>query len=195
MKETTPMMKKCDGGSKKLERKTIEKNRRTHMKRLCDELTSLVPSLFSQSSKDSIFDQSIAYIEQLQKIVERSTEKRIEASRLVNKRDRDNTDYDVRDDQPAVTCDGVRLPTVEVKEFDDGLQVRLTSRSKRNFTFSDVVRIVEDGGGEVVNGGYTTLGEKVFYTLHAKARIPRIGVETTCIYERLQELINEARKD
>ncbi|XP_024973078.1 transcription factor bHLH162-like isoform X2 [Cynara cardunculus var. scolymus] len=163
------MMKKYDGGSRKLERKTIEKNRRIHMKNLCYKLTSVVPSLSSQPYKcfpqDSLFDQSAAYIKQLQNRIEQLKEKRDATSRLLNNGTRnDPSCYD----QPAVSCDGVRLPTVEVKEFDDGLQVNLTSGSERNFTFSDVVRIVEDGGAEVVKSGYTTVGGKVFYTLHAQ---------------------------
>ncbi|KAJ9559771.1 hypothetical protein OSB04_004931 [Centaurea solstitialis] len=186
-------MQKYDGGSRKLERKTIEKNRRSYMKDLCYKLTSLLPSFLSKPYKcftqDSLFDQSIVYIKKLQKRVEQLKEKRDEISRLVDNDDRNDR---VCCDQPKVNCIGITLPTVEIKEFNGGLQVFLTSGLKRNFTFSEVIRIVEDGGAEVVKVGYTTVGEKVFYTLHAQARVSRIGVEITSVYERLQELINRS---
>ncbi|KAI3684529.1 hypothetical protein L6452_33753 [Arctium lappa] len=194
MEEKIGMMKKYDGGSRKLERKTIEKNRRNHMKDLCYKLTSLVPSLFSQPYKcftqDTVFDQSIAYIKQLQKRVEQLKEKRDETSRMIDNGGRNNPSHH---DQPHVSYDRVRRrPVVEIKELDGGLQVFLTSNLERNFTFSEVIRIVEDGGAEVVKGGYTTVGEKVIYTLHAQARVSRIGVEIMSVYERLQELINQS---
>lgn len=44
----------------------------------------------------------------------------------------------------------------------------LTSNLERKFSLPQVVRIVEDGGGEVVKGGYTIVGDKVIYTIHAK---------------------------
>ncbi|KAJ9559593.1 hypothetical protein OSB04_004753 [Centaurea solstitialis] len=166
-------MQKCDGGSRKLERKTIEKNRRSYMKDLCNKLTSLLPSFFSKPYKcitqDSLFDQSARYIKQLRKRVEQLKEKRDETSRLVENDGRENRGHY---DQPKVNCDNIMFPTVEIKEFDGGLQVLLTSNKlKMNFTFSEVIRIVEDGGAEIVKSGYTTVGEKVFYTLHAQVKL------------------------
>ncbi|KAJ9559776.1 hypothetical protein OSB04_004936 [Centaurea solstitialis] len=67
-------------------------------------------------------------------------------------------------------CNDQRLQTMDIKEFDSGLQGFLTSRLKNNFTFSEVIRIIEDGGVEIVKDGYTTGAEKVFYTLHAQVQ-------------------------
>ncbi|KAL9998770.1 putative transcription factor bHLH family [Helianthus debilis subsp. tardiflorus] len=47
-------MMQISNDGKKIDRKTIEKNRRTHMKKLCFKLNSLVPSLSSQPFK--VFD-------------------------------------------------------------------------------------------------------------------------------------------
>lgn len=187
-------MKNCDDASKKLERKAIEKNRRIHMKGLCCKLNSLVPCLSSQPyklfSQENQFDQSTVYIEQLKKRIELLKAKKDEASRCVNNGCENDLCCNVKDDQLVVSYDSASQPTVEVKELDGGLQVLLTSKLARHFLFSEVISIVEDGGGEVVKGGYTIVDDKVIYTIHAKARVARIGVDITSVNEKLQKLIN-----
>ncbi|KAI3763132.1 hypothetical protein L1987_53582 [Smallanthus sonchifolius] len=191
------MMQRYSDGSKKIERKTIEKNRRTHMKKLCVKLNSLIPSLFSQPFKlitqDSQFDHSIAYIEQLRKRIEVLKDKRDEALRSANDDTESNRCCNVKDNQSIVSCDSVSpSSTVEVQELDGGLKVILISSSRRKILFSKIYSIVEDGGAEVVKGGYTTVGDKVIYTLHAKARVTRIGIEVTSVHQKLLELMNRS---
>ncbi|PWA66871.1 achaete-scute transcription factor-related protein [Artemisia annua] len=185
------MMLTCEGSSKKPERKTLEKNRRIHMKGLCYKLNSLIPSLSSQpfklTTQENQFDQATAYIKQLRKRIELLKEKRDQALRLVNNGRNNDASCSIESKQKAVSS---WLPTVEVKEFEGALQVFLTSNFERKFSLPQVVRIVEDGGGEVVKGGYTIVGDKVIYTIHAKARVTRIGVDVTGVHKELQELIN-----
>ncbi|KAI3807041.1 hypothetical protein L1987_22961 [Smallanthus sonchifolius] len=190
-------MQRCNDGSKKIKRKTIEKNRRTHMKKLCFKLNSLIPSLFSQPFKlitqESQFDHSIAYIEQLRKRIEVLKDKRDEALRTVNDDIESNRCCNVKDNRSVVSCEGVSpSSTVEVQELDGGLKVTLISSSRRKVLFSKIISIVEDGGAEVVKGGYTTVGDKVIYTLHAKARVTRIGIEVTSVHQKLLELMNRS---
>nr|GEW72154.1 transcription factor bHLH162-like [Tanacetum cinerariifolium] len=149
------MMQICEGSSKKPERKTLEKNRRIHMKGLCYKLNSLVPSLFSQpfklTTQENQFDHSTVYIKQLQKRIELLKDKREEALRRKN-----DASCSIDNNQKAASS---WLPTVEVKEFEGALQVFLTCNLERDFSLSQVFRIVEDGGGEVVKGGYTIVGK------------------------------------
>nr|XP_043636871.1 uncharacterized protein LOC122607866 [Erigeron canadensis] len=194
------MMKKCDASFKKLDRKTVEKNRRNHMKYLCYKLHSMVPSLFFQPFKvftqENQFDHSIAYIEQLQKRIKELKDRRDETSRLVNDGSKNeqgrccNTEILGNNNNIPSRDDIIKLDTVEVKELDNGLQVILTSNSVWNYSFSKVMSIVEDAGAEVVKGGYATVGDKVVYTLHAEAKVQRIGIDITSIHEKLQQLIN-----
>ncbi|GJV87526.1 transcription factor bHLH162-like protein [Tanacetum coccineum] len=134
------------------------------MKGLCYKLNSLVPSLFSQpfklTTQENQFDHSTVYIKQLQKRIELLKEKREEALRRKN-----DALCSIENNRKAA---GSWLPTVEVKEFEGALQVFLTCNPEREFSLSQVFRIVEDGGGEVVKGGYTIVGDKVIYTIHAK---------------------------
>ncbi|XP_076895654.1 transcription factor bHLH162-like [Bidens hawaiensis] len=180
------MMQISNDDSKKIERKTKEKNRRVHMKNLCYKLNSLVPSLSSQHDKlftqESQFDHSIAYIEQLRKRIEVLKDKRNEALRFV---------HDGRSNNPLCkVIDDPTPPTVEVEDLNGGLRVLLISSLKKKIPFSEIINIVEDGGAEVVKGGYTTVADSVIYTLHAKARFMRLGIEVTSIHQKLQELVN-----
>ncbi|KAI7743647.1 hypothetical protein M8C21_016143 [Ambrosia artemisiifolia] len=172
------MMQISDDGSKKIDRKTIEKNRRTHMKKLCFKLNSLVPSLSSQPFKR----------------IEVLKGKRNEALRYLNGTSKNNPCSNVKDDQLSVRCKGVRTQQskVEVDDLDGGLKVLLISNSERKIPFSKIISIVEDGGAEVVKGGYTSVDDKVIYTLHAKARYTRLGIEVASVQQKLQELINQS---
>ncbi|XP_076946759.1 transcription factor bHLH162-like [Bidens hawaiensis] len=166
------------------------------MKNLCYKLNSLVPSLSSQHDKlftqESQFDHSIAYIEQLRKRIEVLKDKRNEALRFVNDGISNNPLCKVIDDPSAVSYEGATVstpptpPTVEVEDLNGGLRVLLISSPKKKIHFSEIINIVEDGGAEVVNGGYTTTDDKVIYTLHAKARFMRLGIEVTSIHQKLQ---------
>ncbi|KAD6118925.1 hypothetical protein E3N88_10196 [Mikania micrantha] len=171
------MMQRQDGSLEKIERKIIEKNRRTQMKTLCFKLNSLVPSLLSQPSKlitqESQFNHSIAHIEELKKRIDILKDNR---DKLING-EKDNKFYNFRDGQPddAVSCDSVTIPpAMELQELEGGLKVIFISNPERKDLFSKIIGIVEDGGAEVVKGGYATLVDKVIYTIHAKVQITLI---------------------
>ncbi|EHA8588589.1 transcription factor bHLH162 [Cocos nucifera] len=73
-------MKTC-GTATKLERKTIEKNRRLYMKSLCFKLASLIPKDQYTIAKDTFtqedqLDQAASYIKKLKERVERLKQKK-----------------------------------------------------------------------------------------------------------------------
>ncbi|KAJ6868909.1 hypothetical protein NC651_033871 [Populus alba x Populus x berolinensis] len=78
-------MKKSSSETSKLDRKTVEKNRRVHMKDLCFKLASLVPHHFFKPSKDMLSQQdqlelAACYIKQMRERVEKL--KRVRISRV-----------------------------------------------------------------------------------------------------------------
>ncbi|XP_076941116.1 transcription factor bHLH162-like, partial [Bidens hawaiensis] len=133
----------------------------------------------------SQFDHSIAYIEQLRKRIEGLKHKRNEALRSVNEKSNTLSCGDA-----AVSTTPTLPSTLEVQDLDGGLKVLLIIGLERKISFLEIINIVEEGGAEVVKGGYTTIDDKVIYTLHAKARFTRIGIEVTSVHQKLQELIN-----
>ncbi|XP_061956164.1 transcription factor bHLH162-like [Populus nigra] len=84
---------------------------------------------------------------------------------------------------------GLRLPVVELRDFGSTIEVVLISGLNKNFMFYEVINVLSDEGVEVISASYSTVGDKVFHTIHAQVRISRVGVETSRVCERLQELI------
>lgn len=85
---------------------------------------------------------------------------------------------------------GLRLPVIELRDFGSSIEVVLVSGLNKNFMFYEVITVLSDEGAEVVSASYSTVGDKVFHTIHAQVRISRVGVETSRVWERLQELIS-----
>ncbi|PSR89590.1 Transcription factor bHLH36 like [Actinidia chinensis var. chinensis] len=178
-------MEKCESSKEKLDRKTTERNRRIHMKELCFKLTSLIPHHF-KSSKDVVsqhdqLDQAVTYINQLTQRVDELKAKREIA--MTNTCTNNNT----RDTRLFGTYE---LPVVELKDLGSIFEVVLITGLEKNFMMHQVISVLEDEGADVVSASFYTLGAKVFHTFHAQVKVSRFGVDTSRVYQRLQELIS-----
>ncbi|CAK9311946.1 unnamed protein product [Citrullus colocynthis] len=187
--------------SLKLDRKTIEKNRRILMKSLCSKLFNLVPPSHFKISKELLSQQNqisyvIAYINELKERV-KNLEKRKQALRLRNHSH--NHDYHQANDLDRVAKRMIvnnddltlTLPVVELRDLDnDTVHIMLISSLNRTFMLHQIIGVVEEEGGEVVNASLSTIGNKVFYSLHIEAKISRVGIETSRIQQRLLNLVS-----
>ncbi|XP_058180180.1 transcription factor bHLH162-like [Rhododendron vialii] len=169
----------------KLDRKIVERNRRIHMKDLCFRLTSLIPphhlnSSQGMQSRQHQLDEAGTYIKLLEKRVEELKARRA-ALAMGN---HDGTDND------GNTSIRIELPVVELREcLGSSLEVVLITGLNKNFTISQAIGVFEDEGAEVVSASFSTVGDKVFHTLHAQAKVCRVGVDTAKVCQRLKELI------
>lgn len=80
------------------------------------------------------------------------------------------------------------VPVVEVKELGSSLEVVLISGLKKTFTLNQVISVLQEEGTQVASASISTVGNRVFHTLHAQVKITRVGVDTSSISQRLQEL-------
>ncbi|XP_044484977.1 transcription factor bHLH162-like [Mangifera indica] len=179
------MKAKMSDQSSKLDRKVIERNRRNHMKTLCFKLASLLPSQHTKTSKDMLsqqdqLDLAAAYIKQLRDRIEKLKEMREEATKSTKTSNSNITD---------TTNIGLRLPLVELREVGPTIEVVLITGLQKNFMLYEVISILEEEGAEVVNASFSTLGDKLFHSIHAQVKISRVGVETSRVCQRLQELV------
>ncbi|XP_038724364.1 transcription factor bHLH162-like [Tripterygium wilfordii] len=175
----------------KIDRKTVEKNRRIHMKGLCFKLAALIPHHYLKSSdKDMLsqqdqLDHATSYIRHLRERVERLNDRKERATRS-------KTENNLTEDHNNMMI-GIgstsTIPTFELRELGSIIEVILISGVIRNFMLYEVVSILEQEGAEVVSASFTTVGDKVFQTIHAQVRIPRLGVEISRVNQRLQDLI------
>ncbi|KAF3437049.1 hypothetical protein FNV43_RR19802 [Rhamnella rubrinervis] len=176
------MKQSCSSSeSMKLDRKTVERNRRIHMKSLCFKLASLIPSQYFKPSKDMLSQQdqldiAASYIKQLSGKIDKL---KVEKEEAVKAKEGSNVNIMI----------GSRLPVIELKDMGSSIEVILISGLNKNFMLSEVVSVLEEEGAEVVSASFSTVGGKVFHSLHAQVKISRVGVETTRVWQRLQDLI------
>ncbi|KAG5536856.1 hypothetical protein RHGRI_024329 [Rhododendron griersonianum] len=184
-------MKRYNTGHEKLDRKIVERNRRIYMKDLCFKLTSLIPPHQLNSSQNDTnsqgmqsrqhqLDEAGTYIKLLEKRVEELKARRV-ALAMGN---HDGTDND------GNTSIRIELPVVELREcLGSSLEVVLITGLKKNFAISEAIVVIEDEGAEVVSASFSTVGDKVFHTLHAQVKVCRVGVDTAKVCQRLKELV------
>ncbi|KAI3464070.1 hypothetical protein Pfo_020733 [Paulownia fortunei] len=176
-------MKRGESSSgNKLERKTIEKNRRIRMKGLCYKLVSLIPADHFKPAKVYQLEQAAGYIKLLRERIEELRRRKTQALM--------NTDSTIDITSNAVTMSGSNLPILKIRDLNSSLEVVLISGLRKNFMLHQVISILEQEGAEVVSVSLSTIGDKIFHTLHAQVKVSRLGVDTSRICERIQELIS-----
>ncbi|CAJ1975157.1 unnamed protein product [Sphenostylis stenocarpa] len=168
----------------KLDRKTIERNRRIQMKSLCHQLGSLIPpnlkptkSKFMLGQQDQL-DLAARYIKHMTERIEKLKRQKEQAmSNQSSDRKMMDTNIDTK------------LPILELRDLGSGIEVMLVSGLNKTFMLYEVISVLEEEGAEVVTASFSTIGDKIFYVVHAQVKISRVGVETTRVKDRLQEFI------
>ncbi|MCD7451230.1 hypothetical protein HAX54_010246 [Datura stramonium] len=168
--------------AEKPDRKTQEKNRRIEMKHLSSELLSLIPPHHSTkevlTQQDQV-DKAITYIGQLKERVDVLKRRKDE----VVAQGTDDHSYKFMPTTPVTT------PMVEVRELGSTIEVIIICGLQNNFTLQEVIIILEEEGAQVVTANYSTIGDKVFYTIHTQVKITRLGVDASMVHLRLQKLV------
>ncbi|CAL9071785.1 unnamed protein product [Musa textilis] len=154
----------------KIERRTVERNRRIYMKNLCFKLTSLIPTdttMPKRAMRDQDqLDQAFNYIKVLRGRVEKLKQKK---------------------EMRSVTAD-LHFVLVEVRSMDSSLLVSFVSGSRSSLMFRKVVGVLEEEGAEVTSASFSLVGGRIFHTIHCQAFCPRIGLDPSSVNERLKKL-------
>ncbi|XP_074561815.1 transcription factor bHLH162-like [Curcuma longa] len=161
----------------KVERKTVEKNRRIHMKTLCFKLSSIIPKEHRTIHKTVLtqqdcFDEAASYILKLGENIEKLKQRK----QMQSKR-------------------SVGQEVVEVRHEDLNLEVVVVSGVRKRFMFHELIKVLEDEGAEIVSASIVAVGDKIFHTIHSQAISSRIGLEPTIVSRRLKELVNGAEPE
>ncbi|KAL6578141.1 hypothetical protein OROMI_010469 [Orobanche minor] len=181
------MKKNNDETGQKLDRKTVERNRRIHTKDLCFKLSSVIPPRYLKTSRDRLsqpdqLDQATSYIKEIIKRIDELNRTKAEILRSLG---RSGTAAGKRD---QVT--GSERPVVELRDLGSSMEVVIISSLDKECMLFQLIGILEGEGAQVVSANFSSLGDNVFHTIHAQVRICRVGVETTRVLERIKELIN-----
>lgn len=68
---------------------------------------------------------------------------------------------------------GLKVPMVELRDFGSSIEVVLISGLKKNFMFNEVISVLGEEGADVVSASFSTVGDKVFHTIHAQVLTQR----------------------
>ncbi|KAL8457749.1 hypothetical protein ACS0TY_035569 [Phlomoides rotata] len=150
---------------RKIERKTIEKNRRSEMKYLCFKLVSLIPSHHFNPQKEILSQQdqigeAADYIKKLSARIEELKKAKSQLASSMMGTGTNNTSKRGH----------MLLPVVRVRELGSSLEVVLISGLEKKIKVHQVIRLLEEEGTEVVNVSLSNTGDKIFHTLHAQVR-------------------------
>ncbi|XP_077242542.1 transcription factor bHLH162-like [Tasmannia lanceolata] len=171
---------KSTQASSKLERKTVERNRRIHMKSLCFKLAALIPNRYSRDAlpQQDQLEQAAVYIKNLRERIEELKERKLALSI-----------EGINENISGGMMIGLSLPVIEVREVGSSLEVVLISGLHKKFMFCDVISVLEEEGVDIVNANFSNVGDKIFHIIHSQVRNSRVGFESANVYERLKELV------
>nr|GMD72165.1 transcription factor bHLH168-like [Ipomoea batatas] len=153
-------------------RHLAEKQRRQKLKGLYDQLASLVVSGENclgkeKSSGLDLLDRATNYIKQLEKHI----------------------------NELKARMDSLQVPVeITVKESDAGetlLEINIVCGSEnKKLKMHKVIRILEEEGAEVVSASFSTVDLKAYHTILCKAFLPRLGMDTIMVQQRLKNFIS-----
>ncbi|RRT85562.1 hypothetical protein BHE74_00001412 [Ensete ventricosum] len=169
-------------GSTRPDRKTIEKNRRIHMKALYSKLISLLPTPSSQQEGGAAvtlpdrLNEAINYIKGMQEMLER-----------MQKRKRQLTCSAGTASEAATAS---RPPKIDVQDLRSGLRVIVvSSQCDHHLIFCEVVRVLESEGADIITASYAVAGDTAFHTIQSLA--PKSGTgEADQVMGRLKKAIH-----
>ncbi|OMO81484.1 hypothetical protein CCACVL1_12387, partial [Corchorus capsularis] len=150
----------------KPDRKTIERNRRIQMKSLCFKLASLIPHHRFKSSKEIVsqqdqLDLAAVYIKYMRETIEKLKEMK---EQLIKSMEGSNCIMN----KNGTAAVGLSFPVVELRDLGSSIEVILISGLNKNFMLYEAISILEQEGAEVVSASFSTVGGKIFHTLHAQ---------------------------
>ncbi|EMS45881.1 hypothetical protein TRIUR3_14870 [Triticum urartu] len=185
-----------------MEKKESEKERRQHMKRLCEKLSSLIPKEDNPHADTMTqlgsLDVAASYIKKLKERVDELQRKKTSAQAMATLRrvsDISMPTTTITTSSGAGSLEGDKYldasPTVvEVRQPDDSsMEVRLICSTEKPIKLHEVITIHEEEGADIVNANHSVAGHKIFYTIHSRAFSIRIGIDVSRITERLRALV------
>ncbi|KAK1406598.1 hypothetical protein QVD17_42046 [Tagetes erecta] len=156
-----------------------EKQRRDRMKDLYSILATLLHlQPYERKSLPEFLDRATMSLNHLKERVERLKSKKEELEKEVN--------HNVK----SSSSDEPWLKVVRVMEYEMTLEVNLIFMvSNKKVVPFEVLRVIEQGGTEIINSSFSTVGQHIYCTIHAQAFQARLGFDAKLIESRLMELV------
>ncbi|PHU04287.1 hypothetical protein BC332_25109 [Capsicum chinense] len=175
----------------KLERKYVEKNRRNHMKNLCNQLHSMLPTHPSTSKGTTTavpdqIDAAVNYIESLKMNLEKN-KKHLEELKMGPKKAQSSN----ATNEPGPSSKSP--PQIEFHEMGPNMVVVLITSLDNIATFNKIIRLCHEEGVEVVSTNFKLNGNSTLQISHeSKVHINKsstIEFKETTLCTKMKELI------
>ncbi|XP_076895285.1 transcription factor bHLH162-like [Bidens hawaiensis] len=152
--------------SSRVDRRTIEKNRRIHMKALYSKLHSLVPH---DSSRDMLslpdqLQEAANYIKRLQMKLEKMKEEKDNLTQIKKL----EMNHDKKSKSSSLMAGHQRTPQIDVREVGSALEAILITGVDFQILFSETIRVIHEEGFDVVNASFSIINDVVVHTIHAQ---------------------------
>ncbi|KAH6788916.1 hypothetical protein C2S51_003922 [Perilla frutescens var. frutescens] len=171
------------GTAPRIERKIIEKNRRTKMKNLYSQLVSLLPENTSKVEGAPLPDQIDEAVEHI-KNTHTKLEKLRQRKEFLLQRNKSK--------HSCITNDQNQIPSplIEVQDMGPHLDVILASGLQNYSSFLDIIRLVHQSGVEIASASFARDANSSIQVLHDKVGQPKSGLDGATISRKLKELVS-----
>ncbi|KAK6777198.1 hypothetical protein RDI58_023915 [Solanum bulbocastanum] len=174
----------------KLERKYVEKNRRNHMKNLCNQLHSMLPTTHASTSKETTkavpdqIDAAVNYIQSLKVKLEKS-KKHLEELKMGLTRAQSLN----QTNEPGPITNSP--PQIEFHEMGPNMVVVLITSLNNIATFNNIIRLCHKEGVEVVYTNFKLNGNSTLQISHETKinRSSTMEFSATTLCDKMKELI------
>ncbi|XP_021734138.1 uncharacterized protein LOC110700863 [Chenopodium quinoa] len=146
---------------------------RSQFNQLCSNLTSIIPPQHFHNSVDMLsqadkIEQATSYVVNLRERIENLNKRKEQL--MVNQEgtSSSNTENFSCNDTTMMTNSGLLPTSIEVKDLGSVIEVQLVVQQDRDIKLHEVIRVLEEEGAEVVNATFSTHGNYVLHTLHAR---------------------------
>ncbi|BAT92295.1 hypothetical protein LR48_Vigan05g148000 [Vigna angularis] len=177
--------------STKVDRKIVEKNRRSQMKNLYSELNSLLPSynpkVFVELTQQVVavpdqIDEATEYIKRLEEKVKMAKEKKERLMESKRSGSGLSSGFETRGSE--------KPPKMEIHVKGSVLQVILTCGVDNHFVFCEIIRILREENVEVITTSYTIVGDSVIHVVHGEVGQSMIHSGASKVSEKLKWFLN-----
>ncbi|KAI9120485.1 hypothetical protein K1719_007518 [Acacia pycnantha] len=172
------------------DRKVIERNRRSQMRALCSQLSSLVPRQSSSPEVISLSDQlgeAATYIKKLQIKLEKMNQKKLSLIGTTSNEPNIISESPISNNNNRGIVMGSKSPQVEIHQMGSTLEVSVITGLDCHFIFGDFIRILHDEQADVANASYSVVQDTVFHTIHCQ--VGECGDRAGRISERLRRFV------
>ncbi|GMI90127.1 hypothetical protein like AT1G10586 [Hibiscus trionum] len=153
------------------DRTSLERERRMRLRQLFSRLYSLLPPQPVQKSTHQVLERATVYVKQLRNRVEELKQMSLRVEE---------------------ECKGSwTSPVISIIELDSSLEVNLVMGWKGKFQLSDIMKILMEEGAQVVTAAANrSAGDRIIYSIHCQPISSRIGIATSRVQERLENLVS-----